>query len=223
MPGLWYCRKLGLPGEQVKCAPAPGWQPLALWQLAGVNLLVALAVHQRQVDSLHQGWHILNTVTWYKPNASPNLACRQFTHSTELLIWAAPARGKKLAHTFNYRDMKAQNGGKQMRDVWALAAEGDHEEWVTGEGEHRMWRLPVPGKTEKREGHHPTQKPLALLDRIVQSASSSGDVVLDPFNGSGTTGVAAVGRGRRYVGIDRDAGYLDLTSRRLARLGRTDD
>ncbi len=166
-----------------------------------------------------EGWHILNTVTWYKPNASPNLACRQFTHSTELLIWAAPARGKKLAHTFNYRDMKAQNGGKQMRDVWALSDEGEHEQWVTGEGEHRMWRMPVPGKTEKREGHHPTQKPLALLDRIVLASSSPGDVVLDPFNGSGTTGVAAVGRGRSYVGIDLDAGYLDLTARRLAQRG----
>ena len=79
-----------------------------------------------------------------------------------------------------------------------------------------MWTLPAPGKSEKREGRHPTQKPIALLDRIITASSSPGDLVLDPFNGSGTTGVVAVARGRRYVGIDLDADYLDLTARRLA-------
>jgi site-specific DNA-methyltransferase (adenine-specific) len=154
------------------------------------------------------GFHILNTVTWYKPNASPNLACRFFTHSTELVIWAAPARTKPLAHTFNYPMMKAQNGGKQMRDLWAL----------TDDGEGTVWTLPAPGQSEKREGRHPTQKPFALLDRIVTASSKPGDLVLDPFNGSGTTGVVALARGRRYLGIDIEPAYLDLTARRIAAL-----
>jgi site-specific DNA-methyltransferase (adenine-specific) len=151
------------------------------------------------------GYHLLNTVTWFKPNASPNLACRFFTHSTEIVIWAAPLKSKRLLHTFNYPEMKAQNGGKQMRDVWELK----------GDGESVVWTLPVPGKNEKREGRHPTQKPIALLDRIITAASSPGDVVLDPFNGSGTTGVAALLRGRRYIGIDLDKDYLDLARRRF--------
>jgi site-specific DNA-methyltransferase (adenine-specific) len=152
------------------------------------------------------GFHLLNTITWFKPNASPNLACRFFTHSTELLLWASPARLKPLPHTFHYRDMKADNSGKQMRDLWHVP---------DGNGDQIVWSLPTPPKSEKRVGRHPTQKPRALLDRIVRAASSPGDVVLDPFNGSGTTGVAAIGAGRRYVGIDIDKSYLELTRRRL--------
>ena len=96
------------------------------------------------------GFHLLNTVTWYKPNASPNLACRFFTHSTEILLWAAPMRTKPLAHRFNYRDMKAQNGGKQMRDLWAICEQprpggGDEEDaGVVGGGD---------GVREGRAGH----------------------------------------------------------------------
>jgi site-specific DNA-methyltransferase (adenine-specific) len=156
------------------------------------------------------GYHLLNTVTWFKPNASPNLACRFFTHSTELVIWAAPARSKPLLHTFNYPQMKAENGGKQMRDMWPLADDGGGT----------VWDLATPGKREKREGRHPTQKPIALLDRIITAASDPGALVLDPFNGSGTTGVVAVARGRRYAGIDLDPTYLDLTHRRIASVTR---
>ena len=152
------------------------------------------------------GYHLLNTVTWFKPNASPNLACRMFTHSTEMVLWAAPMRQKKLLHTFNYRDMKADNGGKQMRDLWQLPEPG---------GEQVIWSIPTPPKSEKASGRHPTQKPLSLLERIIRAGSSPGQTVLDPFNGSGTTGVAAVQAGRRYVGIDVDDTYLDLTARRL--------
>jgi site-specific DNA-methyltransferase (adenine-specific) len=152
------------------------------------------------------GFHLLNTITWFKPNASPNLACRFFTHSTEIVLWASPARLKPLPHTFHYREMKAENGGKQMRDLWQLPEP---------EGEQVIWSLPTPAKGEKREGHHPTQKPLQLLDRIVRAGSSPGELVLDPFNGSGTTGVAALSAGRRYVGVDVDVRYLELTRRRL--------
>jgi site-specific DNA-methyltransferase (adenine-specific) len=154
------------------------------------------------------GFHLLNTITWFKPNASPNLACRFFTHSTELVLWAAPRKHKPLPHTFHYREMKADNGGKQMRDLWALPEP---------DGQQVVWSLPTPPKSEKSEGRHPTQKPLSLLDRIVRAGSNPGDVVLDPFNGSGTTGVAATSLGRRYVGIDVDPDYLQLTERRLTR------
>lgn len=160
------------------------------------------------------GYHLLNTVTWYKPNASPNLACRFFTHSTEIVIWAAPARTKPLAHTFHYLLMKAENGGKQMRDVWELRE--DQAKWgLSGDSDGVMWTIPTPGKGEKREGRHPTQKPLALLERVIAASSNADAVVLDPFCGSGTTGVVALARGRRFVGIDSDPLALDLAERRL--------
>jgi site-specific DNA-methyltransferase (adenine-specific) len=178
-----------------------------LWVSGTQHVIFSLGYAMQEI-----GYHLLNTVSWYKPNASPNLACRMFTHSTELLIWAAPSRGKKLEHTFHYRAMKAQNGGKQMRDVWPLPAnDGDD-----GDDRGDVWTLPTPAPSEKRHGRHPTQKPLALLDRIVEASSDPGGLVVDPFNGSGTTGLAATRAGRRYLGIDLDPAYLDLTRRRLA-------
>ena len=140
------------------------------------------------------GFHLLNTVTWYKPNASPNLSCRYFTHSSELLLWASPERGRKLTHTFNYQEMKEENGGKQMRDLWTI---------------------PTPGRQEKRHGYHPTQKPLRLLERIVRASSRRGEVVLDPFCGSGTTGVAALLHGRRFIGVEQEPRYVELARKRL--------
>lgn len=158
------------------------------------------------------GWNVLNIVSWYKPNASPNLACRTPTHSTELVLWAAPpsaAASGKLLHTYNYREMKAENGGKQLRDVWPIREDGEADDAV-------LWEMGSARGDEKREGKHPTQKPLALLDRIIRASSKPGDLVLDPFNGAGTTGRAATKAGRFYVGIDLDPRYLDLTARRLA-------
>jgi site-specific DNA-methyltransferase (adenine-specific) len=140
------------------------------------------------------GYKLLNTVTWFKPNASPNLSCRYFTHSSEIIVWASPGGKGKLQHTFNYAAMKEQNGGKQMRDVWTML---------------------TPRKSEKALGGHPTQKPVQLLSRIVEASSKEDQVVLDPFCGSGTTGVAAVGKGRRFVGIELQTQYLELTRRRL--------
>lgn len=141
-----------------------------------------------------QGFRVLNDVAWYKPNASPNLSGRMFTASHETLIWAS--KSKKAKHAFNYDEMKngdfpsdkLKNPGKQMRSVWSITS-------------------PKPG--EKRHGKHPTQKPEALLNRIVAASTGPGDVVLDPFLGSGTTGVAAVTLGRKFIGIDQSKDYLD--------------
>lgn len=140
-----------------------------------------------------QDFRILNDVAWYKPNAAPNLGCRMFTASHETIIWAS--KSKKAKHTFNYDEMREgsfpndfiKNPGKQMRSVWSIT---------------------TPGKSEKTHGKHPTQKPLALLDRIVRASSSLGDIVLDPFCGSATTGVAAITNGRKFIGLDSDEGFL---------------
>lgn len=164
------------------------------------------------------GYKLLNTVTWYKPNASPNLSCRYFTHSTEILIWASPVNRGKLQHTFNYPQMKAANGGKQMRDVWNLPRAGDEE--LSADGLGRVWSQLTPRKSEKAEGSHPTQKPLSLLQRVVEASTEADAVVLDPFSGSGTTGVASVSLGRRYVGLELDPAYLEIARRRLERVGR---
>ena len=152
------------------------------------------------------GYHLLNTITWYKPNASPNLACRFFTHSTEILLWASPMKTRPLGHRFNYKAMKAENGGKQMRDLWQIPAP---------EGEQVVWSVPTPGPREKVHGRHPTQKPLALLERVLASSAAPGDLVLDPFSGSGTTGVAAIQAGCRFLGLERDPAYVDLAARRM--------
>ena len=138
------------------------------------------------------GFKILNDITWFKTNAPPNLSCRYFTHSTEHIIWAAKSSRSK--HKFNYALMKQMKDGKQMRDVWTMSA---------------------PGKGEKLHGKHPTQKPLALLERIIVASSHEGDLVLDPFVGSGTTAVAAVRTGRRSIGIELELEYLSLARARL--------
>ena len=115
-----------------------------------------------------------------KPNPPVNISCRFFTYSTEFVIWAR--KSKKVAHKFNYDVMKRLNDGKQMTDVW---------------------RLPAIGRWEKSCGKHPTQKPLSLLTRIILACTDEGDWVLDPFCGSGTTGIAANLCGRRFCGIER--------------------
>lgn len=138
------------------------------------------------------GMRILNNITWEKPNPPPQLSCRYFTHSTETIIWAA--KTTKSRHAFNYQEMKAANGGKQMKSVW---------------------RMPGPERWEKAFGKHPTQKPVALLRRILESSSNPGDLVLDPFMGSGTTGVAALLTRRRFFGIEVSKEYTSISHRRL--------
>jgi site-specific DNA-methyltransferase (adenine-specific) len=158
------------------------------------------------------GFHLLNTITWYKPNAAPNLACRFFTHSAEIVLWASPMRTKPLAHRFNYKAMKASNGGRQMRDVWELK---DGGEPPADEPQQDVWAIPTPGPREKLHGRHPTQKPIALLNRIISASAVPGDLVVDPFCGSGTTGVAALAQGCRFLGLDQDEKYVALAARRL--------
>jgi site-specific DNA-methyltransferase (adenine-specific) len=138
------------------------------------------------------GFKMLNEIVWEKPNPPPNLSCRYFTHATETLLWAAKSR--KSRHVFNYDRMREMNDGKQMKTVW---------------------RLTAPGQKEKLLGRHPTQKPLALLERLLLASCPEGSLVLDPFNGSGTTGVAAVSLGHSYMGIDLEQEYIDQTHARL--------
>jgi site-specific DNA-methyltransferase (adenine-specific) len=140
------------------------------------------------------GFKMLNSIAWEKPNPPPNLSCRYFTHSTETLLWAAKSARSK--HDFHYKLMRQINGGKQMKSVWRISA---------------------PGAAEKRFGKHPTQKPVALIERCLLASSDKGDTVLDPFFGSGTTAVAAAKLGRKCIGIDLDLPSLEIAVRRLTR------
>lgn len=140
-----------------------------------------------------EGFKIINNITWQKTNPPPNLACRCFTHSTETIIWAQK-NDKKSRHYFNYELMKESNGGKQMKDVW------------TG---------PLTSYKEKTYGKHPTQKPLYILERLILASTKEKELVLDPFCGSSTTGVACKKLGRYYIGIDNCEEYLELSIKRL--------
>jgi site-specific DNA-methyltransferase (adenine-specific) len=151
------------------------------------------------------GFKILNEFCWYKPNASPNLSCRYFTHSHETVIWAA--KSAKSKHQFNYNLMKRTAGGKQMRSLWMDLDFGDEPQDI--------WTIGTPPPEEKLNGKHPTQKPLSLLERIVLSSTSAGDAILDPFTGSSTTGLAALRYGRLFIGIDDNKDFLDLSIKRF--------
>ncbi|WP_245640026.1 DNA-methyltransferase [Moraxella oblonga] len=134
---------------------------------------------------------ILNMITWEKPNPPPNFSCRYFTYSTEWIIWAR--KNAKIPHYFNYDLMKKLNGNKQQKDVW---------------------RLPAVSSWEKIQGKHPTQKPLGLLARIILSSTQKENLILDPFSGSGTTGIASVLLDRHYIGIEQNSEFLELSKRR---------
>jgi site-specific DNA-methyltransferase (adenine-specific) len=143
------------------------------------------------------GFDVINEIIWFKPNAPPNLSCRYFAHAHETLICAR--KSKKAKHYFDYAGLKKWDdrlsvAGKQMKSVW---------------------NIPLTPPREKKFGRHPTQKPLELLKRIVVAHSREGDLILDPFSGSGTTGIAAVELGRRYVGIDIEKDYLKLAAKRF--------
>lgn len=137
------------------------------------------------------GFKILNVITWAKTNPPPNISCRYFTHSTEFVIWAR--KNARIPHFYDYDLMKLINNGKQMTDVW---------------------RMPAIARWEKSCGKHPTQKPLALLTRIILASTKSNAWILDPFSGSSTTGIAASLVGRRFLGIEVEKEYLELSKRR---------
>lgn len=139
-----------------------------------------------------EGFKLINNITWKKLNPPPNISCRAFVHSTETIIWAKKNL-KKSKHNFNYQIMKEINMNKQMKDVWETS-------------------LTKP--SEKKCGKHPTQKPTLLLERIILSSTNEGDLILDPFNGSGTTGIVASRLNRKYIGIEKEKEFLDLTIRR---------
>ena len=134
---------------------------------------------------------ILNVITWVKTNPPPNLSCRCFTHSSEIIIWAR--KSKKVPHYYNYKLMKEINDGKQMKDVW---------------------NLPAIAQWEKSCGKHPTQKPLAILARIILASTQPNAWILDPFTGSSTTGIAANLLNRKFLGIDQEIDFLKLSKHR---------
>ena len=134
------------------------------------------------------GFKILNVVTWAKTNPPPNISCRYFTYSTEFIIWAR--KSAKKPHRFNYELMRYLNDNKQMTDVW---------------------RLPAIAPWEKSCGKHPTQKPLALLTRIILASTVKNGWILDPFAGSSTTGIAANLVGRRFLGIEKENEFVEMS------------
>jgi len=148
-------------------------------------------------------YHILNDIIWFKPNASPNLSCRYFTASHETLLWAR--KDKKAKHTFNYDLIK---NGDWKEDF----LKKPHSQMRT------VWVIDPPKAVEKKFGKHPTQKPETLLKRIILASTKKNDLVLDPFAGSSTTGLAAYLFGRKFIGIDIEKKYLDLSIKRFEEL-----
>lgn len=140
---------------------------------------------------------LLNEISWFKPNAPPNLSCRYFAHAHETVLWAR--KNEKIPHTFNYDIMREWDDtitpkGKQMRSIW---------------------HIPLTPMREKKHGKHPTQKPLELLRRVIISSTNENAVILDPFSGSGTTGVIAKQLNRRYIGIEKEEEFVKLSIKRI--------
>ena len=158
-----------------------------IWVSGTTHIIYSIGFAMQQL-----GYKILNDIVWYKRNAPPNLSCRYFTHSTEIVLWAA--KNPKSKHYFNYKLMKERNNGKQMRNVWEMSS---------------------PPAKEKKFGKHPTQKPVELLKRLILASTEKDSLVLDPFCGSSTTGIASLLLQRKYVGIDMEDEYLELSKKRL--------
>jgi site-specific DNA-methyltransferase (adenine-specific) len=189
------------------------------------------------------GYKILNDIAWEKPNPPPNLSCRYFTHSTETVLWAA--KNEKSKHVFNYQEMRKVTG-KQMKTVWREKewSTGELEQWSDEEKSEfavpssnppplhhsttpfasnadpsleSIWTLTAPGNDEKQHGKHPTQKPVALVERCLLASTNEGDLVLDPFLGNGTTAVASLRLKRGCVGIELDLHHVEIAARRADR------
>jgi site-specific DNA-methyltransferase (adenine-specific) len=159
-----------------------------LWVSGTHHVIFSIGYAMQQL-----GYKLLNDIAWEKPNPPPNLSCRYFTHSTETILWAA--KNERSKHLFNYQEMRRVTG-KQMKTVWTMTA---------------------PGGAEKTHGKHPTQKPVALVERCLLASTRAGDLVLDPFLGGGTTAVAALRTKRHCVGIEMDENHIALSWRRSDR------
>src|SRR5712692_8382395 len=159
----------------------------SLWVSGTAHVIHSVGFAMQQL-----GFKLLNYISVLKPKPPPNLSFRYFTHATETIIWAA--RDKKYRHTFNYKLMKETNRGKQMKSVWEIKP---------------------PEPWEKKFGKHPTQKPVALLERILLASSHEGDLVLDPFLGGGTTLLTAFRLRRHALGCELSLDYVSLSIRRL--------
>ena len=157
-----------------------------IWICGTFHNIFAIATVLSELD-----FRILNSVTWQKTNPPPNLSCRFFTHSTEILLWAR--KQKRVPHYYNYDLMRRLAGGRQMTDVW---------------------RLPAIGRWEKSCGKHPTQKPLSLVVRALLASTEANALVLDPFAGSSTTGIAANLINRKFVGVESTKAFLELSKKR---------
>ncbi|PYE84637.1 site-specific DNA-methyltransferase [Pseudoroseicyclus aestuarii] len=171
----------------------------ALWVIGSYHNVFRLGAELQ-----NQGFWILNDVVWRKSNPMPNFRGKRLANAHETLIWASRGQGAK--YTFNYDALKALNEGVQMRSDWVLPI-------CTG-GERE--------KDESGQKAHPTQKPESLLHRVLVGTTNPGDVVLDPFFGTGTTGAVAKALGRDWIGIERDAGYRQVAERRIAKVRRYD-
>ena len=152
----------------------------------------------------NQGYWILNDVVWRKSNPMPNFRGKRFTNAHETLIWASKSEGAK--YTFNYEALKALNEGVQMRSDWVIPICTGHE------------RL----KDSKGEKAHPTQKPQSLLHRVLVGTTKPGDVILDPFFGTGTTGAVAKMLGQNFIGIEREAVYREFAQKRIDEIRKFD-
>lgn len=169
----------------------------ALWLIGSYHNVFRLGVALQD-----QGYWILNDVVWRKVNPMPNFRGRRFTNAHETLIWAA--RDRKSRYTFNYEGLKSGNDDVQMRSDWLFPI---------CSGPERL-------KDDGGRKAHPTQKPEALLHRILMASTNSGDVVLDPFFGTGTTGAVAEKLGRRWIGIERDPDYAKAAEERIAKVAQ---
>ena len=158
-----------------------------MWVSGTQHVIHSIGFAMQQADM-----RLLNDIVWIKPNPPPNLSCRFFTHATETILWAA--KSEKSKYCFNYEAMREHNGGKQMRNLWPVG---------------------IPTRAEKAFGKHPTQKSLALLERILLASTSAGDLVFDPFTGSGTTGVAAIKLKRKFLGCELEPEAAAIATQRM--------
>src|SRR5690242_10756541 len=168
----------------------------AIWVIGSYHNIFRVGVAVQDL-----GFWILNDIVWRKANPMPNFKGTRFTNAHETLIWAAKSRGGRR-YTFNYDAMKMANDELQMRSDWTLPLCTGEERLKDGNGDKA----------------HPTQKPEALLHRVIMASSKPGDVILDPFFGTGTTGAVARRLGRKFIGIEREESYAKIAEDRIARV-----